>query len=207
MRKVSKRTKSLLTLCLSVWHPLPNILLNNTNLSSSPHPQDSETFFTMYNWQNKANRSPLYSEPSGPDRTAHRQTHAGKRQTGSRGRAPSRPKPGWAAPALRYKYRKLKSGTAATAEQILRRSGREEQGPEQLYPYMVAERGPPVKAQLSHTHALCSHAPDKKQRQHRLLLEERFEILFQPRNLPIISVTYTSRIPLPRETEKTLWAL
>lgn len=29
---------------------------------------------------------------------------------------------------------------------------------------MVAERGPLVKAQLSHTHAFCSHAPDKNQK-------------------------------------------
>lgn len=29
---------------------------------------------------------------------------------------------------------------------------------------MVAERGPLVKAQSSHTHALCSHAPDKNQK-------------------------------------------
>lgn len=32
------------------------------------------------------------------------------------------------------------------------------------FPYMVAKRGPLVKAQLSHTHAFCSHALDKKQK-------------------------------------------
>lgn len=69
------------------------------------------------------------------------------------------------------KYRKLKSGTAASAEQTAPFSGREERGTEQLYPYMVAERGPLVKAQLSHTHAFCSHAVDTKQK-HTSLKED-----------------------------------
>lgn len=56
---------------------------------------------------------------------------------------------------------------------------------------MVAERGPLVKAQLSCTHALCSHAPNKKQKHTSCTWRKVWEILFQSRNFPIISVTYS----------------
>lgn len=86
---------------------------------------------------------------------------------------------------LLYKYRNLKSGTGALAEQILLRAQRgRSRRPEQLYPYMVAERGPLVKAQLSNTHALCSHAPDKKQNHAGWYLKEGLRDYISIKELP-----------------------
>lgn len=49
---------------------------------------------------------------------------------------------------------------------------------------MAAETGPLVKAQLSHTHAFCSHAADKKQKHTGWYLKKSFRDSISVKELP-----------------------